>query len=584
MNAEKRKKRKKRKAGTGMVFVMMVLLSFASYGEQSGPQDEWAVRMEQVQHALSSGSGTTAVPSGANEVTILPEQPVKLQPSAVTGNVVYRDGNGNILQVPNGDSRAGTDGGSGTDGKQDASAPLPVEENSLSETYYEDYDIYCLSIEGKYFFYSSIGNHGLTDRPVAVDIPANMSFTMQKDGVPTPYTSKEVLSETGTYVFTFTMVQNPKDPVSMQKTCRAYYQFRIQPKAIKPASEEKNVEEEPLKETAEENEPQGETAADRLQYEEEAIRNLWYGDTSEENVWYSEAAAEDQPSGEAETVSGTAGETQESADLKNESTDYDFEAGMYRTFFGEDQYLYASVPNGIMTNYEVTLETAGMGESLQILKDGSEYLLPEDQKFGEPGSYSLIINNGEKTYTYGFRILGDAENDLDFYKVPEDMELVAFYIDDINQDVNGFTDPSGNVRLNFTKDGVYRLVIRDSFGAVFDSELIRDTKPPAVTVDVTGAEARINYEDRAEIERVILRSAGKEEVCSIVDSVKKKGTYELEAWDYAGNRTTVNFRVKGKLNKATIISLLLLIGILATGLVFYIRTRKDSGAMEREKL
>lgn len=581
----------KKKLRIGLAALMMTLTSFVSYGEETNAEDTWAARMELVQYVLDSGLLNTVLPSGGNQITLLPEEPVRIKTASVAGNVVYRDGNGEVLEMPGSAGGTGPAGGNGpagggngssagnTGNGGDTSSQPSVEEVSISETYYDEYEIYCLDMAGKYFFYSSVGNRGITDKPVFVDIPANMNYIMLKDGVETPYTSKQILSENGSYVFYFKVVRNPSDPVSMQKFYEAEYNFRIQPKAKKPEASVQSTEgySEDVKE--ESVNPYAE-----WQLTEEILTDVPEPGKEEETRAEGEATGEETETAgstwELPKESGKEEEEGEEASLQPGGvTEYDYTAGMYRTSFGERLYLYASVPNGIMTNYGVTLDVSGVNGSLTILKDGIEYPLPEGQTLEDAGSYVLLVKDGEKTYTYGFRILGDAERALDMYTVPVGMELEAVYIDGISQNVNDFIDVSGTFRVNFKEDGRYRLVIRDSFGAVFDSELIRDSEPPVVTVEVTGKGAQISYKDRAEIESVILRSSDGEEVYSIVESVTKAGSYELEACDYAGNRTMVTFQVKRKLNKATIASILILIGILAGGLVFYIRTRKSSRDM-----
>lgn len=575
----------KKRLRIGLAALMITLTSFASYGEETKTADPWAARMEQVQYVLGSGSGSTVLPSGGNQITILPEEPVRIQAASVAGNVVYRDGNGGVLDIPGSDGATGpgagainSTAGTAVSGSETFSQPT-VEEAAISEIYYDDYEIYCLDIAGKYFFYSSIGNRGITDKPVSVDIPANISYVMMKDGVVTPYTSRQTLSATGSYVFYFTVVRNPEDPVSMQKVYEAEYNFRIQPKVKKPETTVPGTE---GYGQTEEGVPENPYAS--WQLTEELLTGLpevsGGGETQPEPEESEEVPETEEGTGaETEKIGEGTPEAEEIENLPTGSTEYDYLTGMYRTSFGERLSLYASVPNGILTNYEVTLDVSGVEGNLTLLKDGSEYTLPESQRLEEPGSYVLLVKDGGKIYTYGFRILGDADKDLDAYTVPEGMELEAIYFEGASLNVSDYKDVNGIQRVNFAEDGRYRLVIRDSFGAVFDSELIRDSKPPVVTVEMTGKGAQITYEDRSEIESVILRSAEGEESYSIVESVTKAGRYELEACDYAGNRTMVTFQVERKINTATIVSVLILIGILAGGLVFYLRTRKSSRNM-----
>lgn len=109
-----------------------------------------------------------------------------------------------------------------------------VQEVTLRETYHADFLVYTESIEDRFFLYSNIGNNGMTDKPVYVDIPQNISYTVEKDGVPFSYTSKQQVGENGTYVFWFTVVKNPEAPLSEQVIYKTTFNFRIQPRPELP--------------------------------------------------------------------------------------------------------------------------------------------------------------------------------------------------------------------------------------------------------------------------------------------------------------------------------------------------------------
>jgi hypothetical protein len=186
--------------------------------------------------------------------------------ASAAGNVIYVDSNGNVID-PSKDSNQGkihvtststsytyttkssnSTSSSKSSDKDDekkgpgaASADIKIEDNykvdgpnveeiTLSETYYEDFGVYSESIGGYYFFYTNVGNNGMTDQPVSVDLPANLVYTVQKDGVTIPYTSKQTVSEMGTYLFKITAVKNPEKPLAEQTIYTTTYNFRIQQK------------------------------------------------------------------------------------------------------------------------------------------------------------------------------------------------------------------------------------------------------------------------------------------------------------------------------------------------------------------
>ena len=103
-----------------------------------------------------------------------------------------------------------------------------VKKVTLTETYHELYDTYEEGISDTYFLYTNVSNGGLTHEPVMIDIPANVDFSMEKDGVPYSYTSGQYVQEKGTYVLRITAIENPDLPFSEQTEYQAVFRFRIQ--------------------------------------------------------------------------------------------------------------------------------------------------------------------------------------------------------------------------------------------------------------------------------------------------------------------------------------------------------------------
>lgn len=105
-----------------------------------------------------------------------------------------------------------------------------VNKVSLQEQYHEDYKVYEQSIADLFFLYTTVSNGGMTDEAVTIDIPANVLYTMEKDGTEIGYTSGQAVRERGTYVLRLTAVENPELPLSEQTEYQAVFRFRIQDK------------------------------------------------------------------------------------------------------------------------------------------------------------------------------------------------------------------------------------------------------------------------------------------------------------------------------------------------------------------
>lgn len=136
---------------------------------------------------------------------------------------------------------------SGTDGWDEIETnsvildePL-VNQVTLKEQYNEDYRVYEESIADVFFFYSNVGNGGITHESVFLDIPQNLSYTIEMNGVPWDYIPGQPISNYGTYVVRLTGIEDENVPLYEQKEYQAVFRFRIQQKPPKETEESREV-------------------------------------------------------------------------------------------------------------------------------------------------------------------------------------------------------------------------------------------------------------------------------------------------------------------------------------------------------
>ncbi len=98
-----------------------------------------------------------------------------------------------------------------------------VEQVTLQERYHEEYKVYEESMADLFFFYASVGNGGITHEAVTLDIPQNISYTMEMDGLPYAYQSGQPVGAYGTYVVRLTGIEDETVPFYEQKEYRAVF-------------------------------------------------------------------------------------------------------------------------------------------------------------------------------------------------------------------------------------------------------------------------------------------------------------------------------------------------------------------------
>lgn len=449
--------------------------------------------------------------------------------------------------------------------KKEEDIPL-VQKERLKETYHEEFGVYEENLADTYFIYSNVANGGITDQAVYLDLPRGVTCILEKDGETVPYISSQALGETGAYVMKLTAPSDPgsggAEPVSYQ----AVFRFRIQPKLEKKEEEEGMGSIERIQtfwESAEEiQESQNETENEKpLPFMDEtgalnpdAVDALIEDEIQEENAG-EEAPQADPATGLSET--------------------YEEELGLFRETLITGSYFYTNVPNGMITNSGVMLD---LGEELDIsvLKDGELYEYGKGNQFLEPGSYTVYISEGGIDYTvsysenqtpeFHFRIVDGPVRDLEIFNVPKALALQT-----VSLDHNPIQTGGSFFRLE--KDGVYTVVMEDEKGTVWESTIVKDTASPEFSVRTEKDTAFFSYASE-DIEKVVVTKDGETREVPIIYELSGKGSYTADVYDFAGNVSSVSFRLSYSMNTAAIVSIILFLAA-AFGAVFYLMRAKS---------
>ena len=501
---------------------------------------------------------------------------------------------------------------SGTTGSTGTTTGGPnVVEVTPTEQYYSDYDIYSESIGGQYYFYTNVANNGITDRPVSIDFPANISYTMEKDGVPTEYLSKQTVSDYGTYLFRISITEDAAKPVSDQTIYKAVYVFRIQPKVER--STESSVESEeglrgfPGSGTSSGSSGNPSGAADwdvsaltglpdvmRDTYRPEEFQgnsgsgsqgSSDYVDVSRdlpenptEGTETSAAETETTEAAEAETEETSEKETSGPADQKSGdvSTVYVASLGTYRTEYPDGSAMEVTSPNGMIGNTKVYVSLEEMGENPDItaLKGGNRMDLPEDGAFEEPGNYTLLVRVNGVVYPYSFRILNAADGQMDSYTLPKGIVLDAFSMDGRAIDPAACKGPDGVIRLDFTKEGSYEVKMSDPNGPDFTASLVIDRTRPEVSMTKVKGGIQFTY-NKQDVSEIIVDNGKTRESYTQLSGIDQPGHYVVEFYDYAGNMTSVSAVLNRQLNMASVAAVLMIIALVVLIVVFYKRTKGE---------
>lgn len=253
-----------------------------------------------------------------------------------------------------------------------------VIEDSLYETYNESAALYKESFSNGDAFYTNIANNGISGGNVYLDIPANMTVAMTKDGLAAAFQNKTYITEQGTYILKIT-----SDFGGAKH--RARFAFRVQ-KGIEASS--------PVSESAE---PLAEQTTE-------------------------DAAVEDVLSQMEQSYSG-------SERVNNVTNTFDEARNMFAFTLG-DKTFYANMPEGMYANGELRLDMPE-GLNCSVTKDGEEY--PYSDNLDEMGEYELTVSDLDgNSMTLGFYLYNRAVNFLDGYTAPKGYKITGIYYEDYN--------------------------------------------------------------------------------------------------------------------------------------------------------
>lgn len=571
-----------------------------SYGAES---TDWKQDYEAAQSVIQTERMEQGKPVHPIEQEVLiPEATVVIEGAEAAGKVIVRDENGGILGTHSGNTMeeelkkyessfivktsntAETLDSDELTGPGAISKNLEVEDKTgevgpkveevvLEESYHEEFELYSESLEGRYFIYSNVGNNGMTDQPVYLDIPQNVTYTAEKDGLPFSYTTKQNVSDMGTYVFYFTAVKDPSKPLSQQVIYETSFNFRIQPK---PAGTDKESA------AGQDSSGYGSVSPQYgLQNTEETTEGNTL-DTENKNVMEPASEPEEDMAGEAAEEAAFSkdvqipedGETAENVNTGNTGfydESYNRETGFYKISLQENKYFQSGVPNGMLSNLPVIMDFAGMGkeeETITVYRDGQLYVMPENNTFAESGSYTLLLTAGMENYVYSFKVLGNAQSDLDSYTVPVVMTVTSLKKDglDIAMDEE--------YRLDFTEDGIYDLQMANEEGVISSLSLTIDHQPPEFDITVQNHIAMFSFQS-ADIADIEVTVNGNTEHYPELYQLSTPGRYTVKVSDNAGNYSTKSVTLTKKFNPAGLIAVVIIIGMIVVAVFFIKRTKKN---------
>lgn len=498
--------------------------------------------------------------------------------------------------------------GPGVTEAEEPEASLEKIQVELSERYHEEYGMYELSFANRYFFYSNIGDGGITSRktPVIFDVPANITVEARKDGVEIPYNNKAPISEPGTYVMELSVTDKPELPAGEQTVYQAVYHFRIEEKEPETSQAPDGDEQ-----WGYEGLPAYSSQTGRAGETPQASGSGNQTETAAKPSAEQAAAAEEETAGESGEITGASGEDgeQEGGELTGAADDedsgkpgetssdepvslqngsgleesYDSARDLYAETLISGSVFYSNVPNGMITAVPVTLEIPE-SMTVRMTRDDKEYELEPGEALTDDGIYRMEIDENRVDYVTGyqtapfftFRIAADPVRDMKIYNAPGGYTIVG-----ASRNGEPVETEAGQEACILDEDGQYQFVLLSGDGIrTLTAAVTLDQEPPRFELqgvkegENTGSEIHIVYLSD-DTDRAVLYRNGEETTDFDGSTVTKSGTYVLEVYDKAGNRTSASFQVKYKMNLAAVMAVLLVAALAVTTVLYVKKVKKN---------
>ncbi len=440
-----------------------------------------------------------------------------------------------------------------------------VNKVELGQIYHDEYKTYELSMAGQYFLYANVGNGGITHEPVMIDIPANVSYTVEKDGLPYEYVSKTYISAKGTYVMTLMGIENKDAPLSEQKEYQATFRFRIQDA---PPVEESEAAENTSTGTGSSSGSSGlvisgNSGAPSIAIPEASVPTetepaVEPTEESKEAVTEPDDKAETEP--ESEPADGPEGVV-----LVEREQRMELATGNYIVTLENGKELTTSVPEGYVGTGSVYLSVAADDAAITKLYKNDE---PIDFINGgsvtDYGRYRVEVDG----YSYFFTLAYEV-GQMEYYPAPAGMAFTEVRLND------ELVTLASDQYVEMDEDGTYTFVMKGADGERMEVALIKDTVAPEMNVTVSKSSAAIEYVSD-DIKVIELTKDGNEVPGFRGNSAAEPGKYTLTVYDAAGNSTSADFTLRYQVNMYGILAVVLVILAVAGIGAFVVYTKKNT--------
>ena len=428
--------------------------------------------------------------------------------------------------------------------------------SEITERNIPSYGLYEEIIANQVVFYSNVQNGAVVEYPVTLDLPENVSVSVDKDGKKFNYTAGEPFEDVGRYSLTLTV--EGKDLLGGKENEVFYGLFRFW-----------------IMEPSDESDPNGDSSddsdfSDFDSSDDSSDESDFSSDISDDSSSSSESGSPNDPANPDDNPTET-GTLLPKTDKAVGLSQYIVEKKI-RAVTDRGTEFFCNIPAGMTTSNPVQLNLPDNAEYKMLINGEENANFEFNKSISARGEYKLLIIDGdsENPAEFEFTVIGKNVNKITQFSVPNGCRIDSAMFNKTAIRANGNTVDLGD-------EGTYSFDVYCGDYLMSESFTLDNTPPEFV---VNGIDE--NGKTKGGKVFIELVSDDIDDYAVYRDKKPYKKTLELTeagkygiiVYDKAGNSSTAEFEIIYTMDTMAVVAVILAGAIVIAGGVFFIITRK----------
>lgn len=429
--------------------------------------------------------------------------------------------------------------------------------SEITERNIPSYGLYEEIIANQVVFYSNVQNGAVVEYPVTLDLPENVSVSVDKDGKKFNYTAGEPFEDVGRYSLTLTV--EGKDLLGGKENEVFYGLFRFW-----------------IMEPSDESDPNGDSSddsdfSDFDSSDDSSDESDFSSDISDDSSSSGESGSPNDPANPDDNPPDETGTLLPKTDKAVGLSQYVVEKEI-RAVTDKGTEFFCNIPAGMTTSNPVIFRLPAEAEYKMLINGEEAENFEFNKSITERGDYKLLIIEGdsENPAEFSFTIIGKNINKITQYSVPNGCRIDKATFNKFEIRINGNSVDLGS-------EGAYSFDVYCGDYFLAESFTLDNTPPEFIVngIDEEGKAKGVTVfielvSDDIDDYAVYRNTKPYKKTLELTEA----GEYGIIVYDKAGNSSTMEFEIIYQMDTMAIVAVILAGALVVAGIVFFIITRK----------